>query len=64
MAVVCSIANEFCLINYQNGNIIFYRQYPSISQENACPIENVCFCYNDQYTLLFITICALILIFG
>ena len=49
IAVVCSIANEFCLINYQNGNILFYRQYPSISQENACSIENVCFCYNDQY---------------
>ena len=49
IAVCCSIANEFCLINYQNGNILFYRQYPSASQENVCSIENVCFCYNDQY---------------
>jgi ribosome assembly protein SQT1 len=49
IAVCCSIANEFCLINYQNGNILFYRQYPSASQENVCSIENVSFCYNDQY---------------
>ena len=49
IAVCCSIANEFCLINYQNGNVLFYRQYPSVSEENACSIENVCFCYNDQY---------------
>ena len=49
ITVFCSIANEFCLINYQNGNSVFYRQYPSLSQENSCYIENVCFCYNDQY---------------
>ena len=49
IAVCCSIANEFSLINYQNGNVLFYRQYPSANQENACSIENVCFCYNDQY---------------
>ena len=49
IAVCCSIANEFCLINYQNGNILHYRQYPSNNQENCCSIENVCFCYNDQY---------------
>jgi ribosome assembly protein SQT1 len=49
IAVCCSIANEFCLINYQNGNILYYRQYPSTSQENVCSIENVCFCYDDQY---------------
>jgi ribosome assembly protein SQT1 len=49
IAVCCSISNEFCLINYQNGNILYYRQYPSTSQENACSIENVCFCYDDQY---------------
>ena len=49
IAVCCSIANEFCLINYQNGNILFYRQYPSASQENVCSIENASFCYNDQY---------------
>ena len=52
IAVCCSIANEFCLINYQNGNILFYRQYPSNSTENACSIENVNFCYNDQYIVL------------
>ena len=49
IAVCCSIANEFSLINYQNGNVLFYRQYPSANQKNACSIENVCFCYNDQY---------------
>ena len=49
IAVCCSIANEFCLINYQNGNILFYRQFPSTNNENNCSIENVCFCYNDQY---------------
>ena len=49
IAVCCSIANEFSLINYQNGNVLFYRQYQSANQENACSIENVCFCYNDQY---------------
>ena len=49
IAVVCSIANEFCLINYQNGNVLYYRQYASKSNENICSIENVCFCNNDQY---------------
>ena len=49
IAVVCSIANEFCLINTQNGNILYYRQYASKSNENICSIENVSFCNNDQY---------------
>ena len=49
IAVCCTIANEFSLINYQNGNVLFYRQFPSINNENNCSIENVCFCYNDQY---------------
>jgi WD40 repeat protein len=49
IAVVCSIANEFCLINYQNGNILYYRQYASASKDNVCSIENVCFCNNDLY---------------
>ena len=47
--VCCTIANEFCLINYQNGKILFYRQFPSTNNENNCSIENVCFCYNEQY---------------
>ena len=49
IAVVCSIANEFCLINYINGNVLYYRQYASKSNENICSIENVSFCNNDQY---------------
>ena len=49
IAVVCSIANEFCLINTQNGNILYYRQYASKNNENICSIENVSFCNNDQY---------------
>ena len=49
IAVICSIANEFCLINYQNGNILYYRQYASASKDNVCSIENVCFCNNDLY---------------
>jgi len=49
IAVICSIANEFCLINHQNGNVLYYRQYPSASNENVCSIENVAFCNNDLY---------------
>ena len=49
IAVVCSIANEFCLINYQNGNVLYYRQYASQSNDKICSIENVCFCNGDQY---------------
>ena len=49
IAVVCSIANEFSLINIQNGNVLYYRQYASKSNENICSIENVCFCNNDLY---------------
>ena len=49
IAVICSIANEFCLINTENGNILYYRQYASKNNEKICSIENVCFCNNDQY---------------
>ena len=49
IAVVCSIANEFCLINYQNGNVLYYRQYASANKDNVCSIESVCFCNNDLY---------------
>ena len=48
IVVVCSIANEFSIVNYQNGNVVFYTQYPC-PNENGCSIESVCFCYNDQY---------------
>jgi len=49
IAVVCSIANEFCLINHQNGNVLYYRQYASQNNDKICSIENVCFCNGDQY---------------
>ena len=49
IAVCCSIANEFCLVNYFNGNVLYYKQYSSNNEQTVSSIENVKFCYNDQY---------------